>query len=73
MAPTLTWVTEFGVSLTDKLDISLLMAPQTSETNSSSVPPQGSVSYRLTPNASVSASMDTDQIWQSKLQVFFRF
>ena len=73
VAPTLTWVTEFGVALTDQLDLSLLMAPNTSETNTTDVPPQGTVSYRLTPTTSVSAAMDANRTWQSQLQVFFRF
>ena len=73
VAPTLTWVTEFGVALTDQLDLSLLMAPNTSETNTTDVPPQGTVSYRLTPTTSISAAMDASGTWQSQLQVFFRF
>ena len=70
VAPTLTWVTEFGVALTDQLDLSLLMAPNTTDVD---VPPQGTVSYRLTPTTSVSAAMDANGTWQSQLQVFFRF
>ncbi|WP_115132436.1 translocation/assembly module TamB domain-containing protein [Synechococcus sp. N26] len=70
VAPTLTWVTEFGVALTDQLDLSLLMAPNTTDVD---VPPQGTVSYRLTPTTSVSAAMDANRTWQSQLQVFFRF
>ncbi|WP_390128494.1 translocation/assembly module TamB domain-containing protein [Synechococcus sp. HIMB2401] len=70
VAPILTWVTEFGVALTDQLDLSLLMAPNTTDVD---VPPQGTVSYRLTPTTSVSAAMDANRTWQSQLQVFFRF
>ena len=36
VSPTLTVVTEFGVALTDKFDLSVLMAPNTTD-----VPPQG--------------------------------
>ena len=68
--PTLTVVTEFGLALTDKLNLSLLMAPNTTDVE---VPPQGTVSYRLTPTTSVSAAMDANGTWQSQLQVFFRF
>ena len=68
VSPTLTVVTEFGVSLTDQFDLSVLMAPNTTD-----VPPQGTVSYRLTPTTSVSAAMDANGTWQSQLQVFFRF
>ena len=68
ISPTLTVVTEFGVALTDKFDLSVLMAPNTTD-----VPPQATVSYRLTPTTSVSAAMDANGTWQSQLQVFFRF
>ena len=70
VSPTLTWVTEFGVALTDRFNLSVLMAPNTTDVD---VPPQGTVSYRLTPNTTMSASMDADGTWQSQLQVFFRF
>ena len=63
-------VTEFGVALTDKFNLSVLMAPNTTDVD---VPPQGTVSYRLTPTTSVSAAMDANGTWQSQLQVFFRF
>ena len=70
VSPTLTVVTEFGVALTDKLNLSVLMAPNTTDVD---VPPQGTVSYRLTPTTSLSSSMDASGTWQSQLQVFFRF
>ena len=70
VSPTLTVVTEFGVALTDKLNLSVLMAPNTTDID---VPPQGTVSYRLTPTTSVSSSMDANGTWQSQLQLFFRF
>ena len=70
VSPTLTVVTEFGVALTDRFNLSVLMAPNTTDVD---VPPQGTVSYRLTPNTTMSASMDADGTWQSQLQVFFRF
>tara|TARA_B100001758_G_scaffold204923_1_gene185035 strand:- start:309 stop:740 length:432 start_codon:yes stop_codon:yes gene_type:complete len=70
VSPTLTVVTEFGVALTDKLNLSVLLAPNTTDVD---VPPQGTVSYRLTPTTSVSAAMDANGTWQSQLQVFFRF
>ncbi|MCB4429166.1 translocation/assembly module TamB [Synechococcus sp. MU1643] len=68
ISPTLTVVTEFGVALTDKFDLSVLMAPNTTD-----VPSQATVSYRLTPTTSMSAAMDANGTWQSQLQVFFRF
>ena len=66
--PTFTLVTEFGVDLTDRFDLSVLAAPNTTD-----VPPQATVSYRLTPNMSVSGAVDANGTWQSQLQVFFRF
>nr|WP_115093644.1 translocation/assembly module TamB domain-containing protein [Synechococcus sp. UW106] len=66
--PTFTLVTEFGVDLTDKFDLSVLAAPNTTD-----VPPQATVSYRLTPNTTVSGAVDANGTWQSQLQVFFRF
>ena len=66
--PTFTLVTEFGVDLTDRFDLSVLAAPNTSD-----VPPQATVSYRLTPNTTVSGAVDSNGTWQSQLQVFFRF
>ena len=68
ISPTFTLVTEFGVDLTDRFDLSVLAAPNTSD-----VPPQATVSYRLTPNTSVSGAVDANGIWQSQLQGFFRF
>ena len=66
--PTFTLVTEFGVDLTDRFDLSVLAAPNTTD-----VPPQATVSYRLTPNTTVSGAVDANGTWQSQLQVFFRF
>ena len=66
--PTFTLVTEFGLDLTDRFDLSVLAAPNTTD-----VPPQATVSYRLTPNTSVSGAVDANGTWQSQLQVFFRF
>jgi len=66
--PTFTLVTEFGVDLTDRFDLSVLAAPNTTD-----VPPQATVSYRLTPNTTVSGAVDSNGTWQSQLQVFFRF
>ena len=66
--PTFTLVTEFGVDLTDQFDLSVLAAPNTTD-----VPPQATLSYRLTPNTTVSGAVDANGTWQSQLQVFFRF
>ena len=66
--PTFTLVTEIGVDVTDRFDLSILAAPNTTD-----VPPQATVSYRLTPNTTVSGAVDSNGTWQSQLQVFFRF
>ena len=66
--PTFTLVTEFGVDLTDRFDLSVLAAPNTTD-----VPPQATVSYRLTSNTTVSGAVDANGTWQSQLQVFLRF
>ena len=68
VAPTFTLVTEIGVDVSDRFDLSVLAAPNTTD-----VPPQATVTYRLTPNTSVSGSVDSNGTWQSQLQVFFRF
>ena len=66
--PTLTLVSEIGVDVTDRFDFSVLAAPNTSD-----VPPQATVSYRVAPNTTLSGAVDSNGTWQSQLQVFFRF
>jgi translocation and assembly module TamB len=66
--PTFTVVTEIGLDVSDRVDLSVIAAP-----NNSDVPPQATVSYQLTPNTNVTGSMDTNGTWQSQFQVFFRF
>ena len=68
VAPTFTLVTEIGVDVTDRFDFSVLAAPNTSD-----VPPQATVTYQVTPNTALSGSVDSNGIWQSQLQLFFRF
>ena len=66
--PTFTLVTEIGIDVNDRFDFSVLSAP-----NNSDVPPQASVSYQVTPNTTMTGSVDTNGTWQSQLQLFFRF
>jgi translocation and assembly module TamB len=66
--PTFTVVTEIGLDVSDRFDLSVIAAP-----NNSDVPPQATVSYQLTPNTNVTGSIDTNGTWQSQFQVFFRF
>ena len=68
VSPTFTLVTELSVDATDRFDFSVLAAPNTTD-----VPPQATVTYRVTPNTSLSGSIDTKGTWKSQLQVFFRF
>jgi translocation and assembly module TamB len=66
--PQLAIVTDFGVSISDRFDLSVLAAP-----NRNNIPPQGSLSYQIDQNLSVSGSVDSQGTWQSQLQLFFRF
>ena len=66
--PTFTVVTEIGVDVSESFDFSILAAP-----NNTDVPPQGTITYQLNPNTSISGSVDTNGTWQSQLQLFFRF
>ena len=66
--PTFALMTEFGVDITDRFDVSVLAAP-----NNTDVPPKASVSYQISPSTSISGAVDVNGTWQSQLQVFFRF
>ena len=66
--PTFTLVTEIGIDVNDRFDFSVLSAP-----NNSDVPPQASISYQVTPNTTLTGSVDSNGTWQSQLQLFFRF
>ena len=68
VAPTFTLVSELGFDVTDRFDFSVLAAPNTTD-----VPPQATVTYRVTPSTSLSGSMDANGTWQSRLQLFLRF
>lgn len=66
--PQLTLVTEVGINVTDRFDLSVVAAP-----NRNDIPSQGNITYQLTPNVGLAGSMDTQGTWQSQLQLFFRF
>ena len=68
VSPTFTLVTELSIDATDRFDFSVLAAPNTTD-----VPPQATVTYRVTPSTSLSGSIDTKGTWKSQLQLFFRF
>ena len=66
--PQLAIVTDMGVSITERFDFSVLAAP-----NRNDIPAQGTVSYQINPNFSLSGSVDSQGTWQSQLQLFMRF
>ena len=66
--PQLALVTEVGVSITERFDFSVLAAP-----NRNDIPAQGTVTYQINPNTSLSGSVDSQGTWQSQLQLFMRF
>ena len=66
--PQLAIVTDFGVNIMDRFDLSVLAAP-----NRNDLPPQGNLTYQIDQNLSISGSVDTQGTWQSQLQLFFRF
>jgi translocation and assembly module TamB len=66
--PQMAIVTDFGVNVSDRFDLSVLAAP-----NRNDIPPQGSLSYQIDQKLSISGSVDTQGTWQSQLQLFFRF
>ena len=66
--PQLALVTDIGVSITDRFDFSVLAAP-----NRNDIPSQGTLTYQINPNFSLSGSVDTQGTWQSQLQLFMRF
>ena len=66
--PQLALVTDVGVSITERFDFSVLAAP-----NRNDIPSQGTLTYQLNPNMSLSGSVDSQGTWQSQLQLFMRF
>ncbi len=66
--PQLVLATEVGVDLTNRFSVSLLAAP-----NVDNVPPQLNLTFKASELFNVQASVDTEGIWQTQLQVFFRF
>ena len=66
--PQLVFGAEIGLDLSDRLNASLLAAP-----NRSDIPPQITLNYRASERINLEASVDTQGSWQSQLRVFFRF
>ncbi|MFN7229973.1 MAG: translocation/assembly module TamB domain-containing protein [Synechococcaceae cyanobacterium] len=66
--PQLVLGAEVGIDLTDRLNASVLAAP-----NRSDIPPQITLTYKASELFSLQGSLDTQGDWQTQLQVFFRF
>jgi len=66
--PQLVLSSEIGYDLTDRINASVLAAP-----NRSDIPPQVTVNYKASDQLNVEASVDTQGSWQTQLRVFFRF
>jgi translocation and assembly module TamB len=68
VSPELAIVTDLGINITDRIDLSVLTAP-----NRNDISPQSSLSYQIDQNLSISGAVDSQGTWQSQLQLFFRF
>jgi len=66
--PQLVLSSEIGYDLTDRINASVLAAP-----NRSDIPPQVTVNYKASEQINIEASVDTQGSWQTQLRVFFRF
>jgi translocation and assembly module TamB len=66
--PQLVLAGEVGLDLTDRINASVLAAP-----NRSDVPAQINLNYKASSVWNVGASIDTQGAWQTVLQFFFRF
>ena len=66
--PQLVLGSEIGYDLTDRINTSILAAP-----NRSDIPPQVTVNYKASDQLNLEASVDTQGSWQTQLRVFFRF
>ncbi|HGY5539680.1 MAG TPA: translocation/assembly module TamB domain-containing protein [Prochlorococcus sp.] len=66
--PSLELVTNIGIDVTERLNLSVLTTP-----DRSAIPPQGTLTYQISPNIDLSGSVDSQGTWQSQLQLFFRF
>ena len=66
--PQLVLGTEVGYDLTDRLNASVLMAP-----NRSDIPPQITVNYKASETLNLETSVDTQGAWQTQLRLFLRF
>jgi translocation and assembly module TamB len=68
LPPQLVFGSEIGLDITDRLNLSVLAAP-----NRSDIPPQINLKYKASESFNLEGSVDTQGAWQTLLQVFFRF
>ncbi|MEB3166241.1 MAG: translocation/assembly module TamB domain-containing protein [Cyanobacteriota bacterium] len=66
--PQLVFGSEVGLDITDRLNLSVLAAP-----NRSDIPPQINLKYKASESINIEGSVDTQGAWQTLLQLFFRF
>jgi translocation and assembly module TamB len=66
--PQLVFGAEVGYDINDRLNASVLAAP-----NRSDVPPQLTINYKASETLTLEGSIDTEGLWQGLLRVFFRF
>ena len=68
LPPQLVFGSEIGLDISDRLNLSVLAAP-----NRSDIPPQINLKYKASESFNLEGSVDTQGAWQTLLQVFFRF
>ena len=61
-------ITEIGIDLTERLNLSVLAAP-----NRADIPPQGTLAFQFNQNIGVLGSLDRNGSWQSQLQLYIRY
>ena len=66
--PQQAWVTEIGLDLSEKINISVQAAP-----NRQDIPPKGNITLRMNPNIGLLGSFDQHGNWQSQIQLFVRY
>jgi translocation and assembly module TamB len=66
--PQLVLGSEIGYDLTDRINASVLAAP-----NRSDIPPQITINYKASERINLEAAVDTQGSWQGQLRVFLRF
>ncbi|MEB3296882.1 MAG: translocation/assembly module TamB domain-containing protein [Cyanobacteriota bacterium] len=68
VAPELVLGSEIGLDITERLNASVLAAP-----NRSDIPPQLTLTYKASENLGLQGGFDTQGAWQGEMQLFFRF